>query len=190
MPKQVDHQARRQRLADTAAATIAAAGLEATNLRDVARAGGLTTGSVTHYFASKDELLTAAYEAMMARLAARQAAEPVPDDPAAIAPLLATYLPQDADSLAEWRVWLAFTARAVVDPALRTRHLGHYRRIIADLAAQLPGERATAGTRADVLVAMIDGLAIRIMLEPADWPAARVEATIAAALPLLTGDPP
>lgn len=188
MPKQVDHAARRRTLADTAAATIAAAGLEAANLRDVARAGGLTTGAVTHYFPSKDALLTAAYEAVMARLADRQASEPVPDDPSAITALLATYLPHDADSIAEWRVWLAFTARALVDPDLCARHTSHYARIIGDLARQLPGDPQTAAIRADALVGLIDGLAIRIMLEPADWPAPRVKATLAAVLPSLIGD--
>ena len=43
----------------------------------------------------------------------------------------------------------------------------------------------TALKQADLLVALIDGLSVRILLEPDDWPRARVIETLSAALPIL-----
>lgn len=176
MPKTVDHAARRESIAATAAAVIAAHGVAGASLRDVAAAGGVTTGAVTHYFPGRSDLIAAAYDRVMGRLLERL------EEPAGHGELLATlasYLPTDALGEAEWRIWLAFSAEALVDPALLARHRAYYAAITARLAADL------SPVQADLLVALIDGLAIRILLEPADWPAARITATLAAALPML-----
>ena len=60
MPKVVDHAARRAELVDAAWRVIAAEGLEAATVRRIAQAAGCTTGLVTHYFDSKDDMLVAA----------------------------------------------------------------------------------------------------------------------------------
>lgn len=176
MPKTVDHAARRDNLASTAAAVIAAHGLAGASMRDVAASAGVTTGSVTHYFPGRSDLIAAAYDKVMGRLLERL------DEPAGHGELLATmasYLPQDDESAAEWRVWLAFSAEALVNPALLARHRAYYAAITDRLAADL------SPPQADLLVALIDGLAIRILLEPADWPSSRITTTLAAALPAL-----
>lgn len=187
MPRAVDHAARRSSLALVTANVIAGAGLEATGLREVARASALTTGALTHYFASKAELLDAAYDAAMERILARQdawRASGARPDGAVLVGWLAEVLPLDADSLRDWRVWLAFSARALVDDRLRGRHRDYYARITTALAAELGGGPASPAL-ADLLVAIVDGLGVRIMLEPGDWPRSRVEATLALAVPHL-----
>ena len=187
MPRNVDHDARRSSLARATADVIAGGGLEATGLREVARATALTTGALTHYFASKAELLDAAYDAVMERILARQdawAASTARPDSAELVGRLAEILPLDAESLRDWRVWLAFSARALVDDRLRDRHRDYYARITAALAAELGGSPA-APALADLLVAIVDGLGIRIILEPGHWPRARVEAVLAMAIPQL-----
>ena len=83
-------------------------------------------------------------------------------------------------------MWLAFSARALVDARMLDRHRDHYARITATLAAELGGG-PDAQQVTDLLVAIVDGLGVRIMLEPGDWPRARVEATLALALPHLFG---
>jgi AcrR family transcriptional regulator len=45
MPRNVDHAARRDSIAATAATVIAANGMAGASLRDVAAAGGVTTGA-------------------------------------------------------------------------------------------------------------------------------------------------
>ncbi len=179
MPRVVDHAERRATLAEAAATLIADAGLDAAGLRQVARAGAVTTGAVLHYFDSKEALLDAAYAAVMARLAVRQQSGPALDglDTAALVAHIASFLPVDDKALRDWRVWLAFSARALVDPRFAAQHRAAYARITAALAADL-SELPNAAALADALVALIDGLAIRIMLEPGDWPPARVEAVL------------
>ena len=61
MPRVVDHEARRAEVAAVAADLIARRGLDGVSVRDVAAAGGYSTTVVTHYFASKRELLLQAY---------------------------------------------------------------------------------------------------------------------------------
>jgi AcrR family transcriptional regulator len=176
MPKTVNHSIRRSDLAQTAARMIAARGLAGASLRDVAAAGGVTTGAVTHYFPGRTDLIAAAYDKVMGRLIDRL------EEPAGHGELLATlasYLPHDPDSEAEWRVWLAFSAEALVNPDLAARHRAYYAAITARLAADL------SPVQADLLVALIDGLSVRILLEPDDWPRARVIETLSAALPIL-----
>lgn len=176
MPKIVDHDVRRSGLAQAAARVIASQGVSAASLRDVAAAGGVTTGAVTHYFPGRTDLIAAAYDKVMGRLLERL------EEPGGHTDLLATmasYLPQDPETEMEWRVWLAFSAEALVNPALSERHRAYYAAITARLAADL------SPVQADLLVAVIDGLSIRILLEPRDWPAARITATLAAALPML-----
>ncbi len=184
MPRIANHDARRQQLAEAAAGMIASAGLAGASLRDVAAAGGVTTGAVTHYFPGRSDLIAAAYDLVMGRLAQRLDGpeRAALSEPAAVAEALARFLPRDAETTDEWRVWLAFSAEALVDPALGARHRAHYAAILAAVAAELgPGGAVTA----DLLVAIIDGLAIRILLEPGDWPHERVVRTLSAALPLL-----
>jgi AcrR family transcriptional regulator len=130
---------------------------------------------VTHYFPGRSDLIAAAYDRVMGRILERL------DETAGHRALLATiasYLPQDPETAAEWRVWLAFSAEAMVNPDLMARHRAYYAAITARLAADL------TPVEADLLVALIDGLAIRILLEPDDWPAPRITATLAAALPM------
>ncbi len=183
MPRIADHDRRRQHLAATAAGVIARSGLAGASMRDVAAAGGVTTGAVTHYFPGRTALIAAAYDQVMGKLAERLDGPEHPDlrDTAALAGMLAQFLPHDAETQAEWRVWLAFSAEALVDPALAARHRAHYAGVLATIAAELGG-----AVQADLLVAIIDGLAIRILLEPDDWPRDRVLATLAAALPIFT----
>ncbi|MGH7780088.1 MAG: TetR/AcrR family transcriptional regulator [Candidatus Binataceae bacterium] len=56
----VDHQGRRREIARAAIRMIDARGLDGVRLRDVARDTQATTGTVTHYFSSKEEVLVAA----------------------------------------------------------------------------------------------------------------------------------
>ncbi len=186
MPKLVDHADRRSRLAEAAADVIAGQGLDATGLRAVADASALTTGAVTHYFASKAALIDAAYDAVMDRLLERQAEGFFgdPPAPAAIVDQMAAVLPVDSAGVRDWRVWLAFSARAIVDPRMQQRHRAYYARITAALAAELASAGAPA-VMADLVVAILDGLGIRMLLEPDDWPPSRVAATLAAAMPML-----
>src|SRR5690349_1597117 len=62
MARQADHTERRRLFAAAALSVISRDGLEGLTVREVAREAGFTTGALTHYFQSKDELLIAASE--------------------------------------------------------------------------------------------------------------------------------
>ena len=71
MPKVIDHAVRRAELVDAAWRVIAEEGLEAATMRRIAEAAGCTTGRVTHYFDSKDDVLVAALREVHSRAAKR-----------------------------------------------------------------------------------------------------------------------
>jgi AcrR family transcriptional regulator len=120
MPKVVDAVRRRRELAEAVWRVIRRDGLEQASVRNVAREAGLSMGSLRHYFRSQDELMAFALRMVIERIEQRIAALDPQDDPRRRAErVLSELLPMDADRRAENEVWLAFTARALVDPDLR-----------------------------------------------------------------------
>ncbi|QMW24311.1 TetR/AcrR family transcriptional regulator [Sandaracinobacteroides saxicola] len=182
MPKRVDPDERRARIADAAIESIAADGLDGTKLARISRRAGVTTGALTHYFEDKDAVLLAALEAVCERLMAKAAevdARPAIEQ-------LADALPVDEQSAKEWRVWIAFWGRAAFVPALARVHRDYYRRIEAALAAKIGGENAA--DIAAAIMAAVDGIGSRATLEPELWPPARQRALLTLMLkPLLEG---
>ena len=192
MPKQVDIDTQRRAIADAAIRVIGDGGLENARLRDVARAAGVTTGAVTHYFDGKDEVLLAALDEMVRRILEQEIALPgnMPRGEA-VFELAYAILPLDEASRNDWRVWMAFWGRAVADERMRARHRDYYVRMIGQLAEGLTGVGGLSPERAnqlaDAVVAAIDGVGARATLEPEHWPAARQRQTLATLLnPLLS----
>ena len=120
MPRQLDTDARRRELGEAAWRVIRRDGLEHASVRNVAAEAGLSAGSLRHVFPSQSELLGFALELVGERVAARIAAlDGSGEARAAVERVLAEIVPLDPDRRAEFEVWLAFVARARVDPALR-----------------------------------------------------------------------
>lgn len=174
MPKVVDPDERRDRVAAVAERVFAERGLEA-GLRDVALAGGWSTSVVTHYFDDKRELLEytlrRTIEAASARIEARVAA-----GHSRLAALLEENLPLDARRRRQWRLFITFWGRAVHDRTLeehqRRRHAG-FRAALADALDEALGRsrRFDSAFEARRLFALLDGLAVQAAFEPREWPA-------------------
>ena len=64
VPKKVDHQQRRELLAQAVWGLIADEGLSAVSLRSVAGRAGVSMGMVQHYFSTKDDMLGFALDAL------------------------------------------------------------------------------------------------------------------------------
>ena len=62
MPKIVDHEIRKAEFAAAACEAIFQHGIDALKLTNVATIAGCTTGALTHYFETKDELIIAAID--------------------------------------------------------------------------------------------------------------------------------
>src|SRR4051794_41751968 len=117
MPVFVDHEERRRQVVAVASRLIAEAGLDAVTVRDVANAAGCSTAIVSHYFHNKKELLFLTYEASIQRATGRSE-RALGADPGDLRAYLAEIMPLDEERLIEWKIWVAFWARAVSDPEI------------------------------------------------------------------------
>ncbi len=176
MPKIVDHDVERHRLAGAACRTVAKAGLEGATLRAIAEEAQCSTGPLVHYFGDKNQILIHAL-----RHAARETGMRMLDvharesGRAALRGMAAEGLPLDELRRAEWRVWLAFWGQAITAgadlAAEQNRRYTAWRRLMQAvlLQAQADGEldgRLDPEREAVLLVAFIDGIGIQAMFEP------------------------
>jgi len=173
VPKIVDPVERRQAVAAAVWRVVRRDGLAQASVRNVAREAGLSAGSLRHYFATQSELFAFTLRMIMERIERRIAALPAEPDPRRRAELvLAELLPMDAERAAENEVWLAFTARAMVDPELQVLRNEGYdalrggcRRLVQDLAGpNRPGHDIER--EAHRLHALVDGLAVHAAMRP------------------------
>ena len=181
MPKQVDHERRRAELAAALWRLVMRDGIEAASLRGVAAESGWSAGSLRHYFATHAELLAFAMELVAERVGERVRA--LREQRAPAARLLEQVLPLDDERLAEAQVWLAFTTRALVDPQLKDlRDSAHATlRGLCREAAELAGA-ADPDREGQRLHAVVDGLALHALLDPATTTPARQRELLADAL--------
>ncbi|UMG93988.1 TetR family transcriptional regulator C-terminal domain-containing protein [Nocardioides sp. TF02-7] len=191
MPKIVDRNERRRELAEAVWRVIRQDGVEQASVRNVAREAGLSAGSLRHIFSTQSELLQFAMRTVIDRVETRVAGIAVPDEPRAAAQVvLEQLLPLDEERRAENEVWVAFSARAMVDDHLRAvrddaydRLRGaaeHWIRLLTDLG---PEEQDVESER---LFSLIDGLALHAALRPDAATPERLKAVLAHHLDQLT----
>ncbi|MBC6460603.1 TetR/AcrR family transcriptional regulator [Actinomadura sp. HBU206391] len=173
MPKVVDPAERRSELAAAVWRVIRRNGLDHASVRNVAREAGLSMGSLRHYFATQSELMIFALQLIIDRIEARiEALHTEPEPRRQAERVLAELLPMDAERRAENEVWLAFTARAMVDHelrALKDRSFDTLRDGCRAMVRRLTGTGRSGldvELEADRLHALIDGLAVHAAMRP------------------------
>lgn len=185
MPKIVDFDERRLELAEATARLIARGGLGAATMRDVATEAGLTTGSVTHYFADKRELLVFTLNASLQRRRARRNAPGLATPAEVLRSSLLCALPVNDDRRRHWMVTVAFCALAAGDDELAAVQRDAYREFRDWVTTQLVECGVTAQVaRADAewLIALVDGVAMQALFDEDSWPATRQRAMLESAL--------
>ena len=184
-------------LTDALMRVVVKHGLDAVSIRSVARETGVSIGTVQYHFATKDDLLLAAYQRAIDQVTARahSLAERPPSAGAYVRSLLRELLPLDDRREAELRVALAFTARSVHSPRLTELYTQGYRALVDAVANALRaavehGEAAPEvepRTDATQAVALADGLAWHLLCAPsaltADAAAAALDAYLDRLLP-------
>jgi AcrR family transcriptional regulator len=121
MPKIVDHNQRREQLAEAAWRIIRRQGLEGVTVRSVAEEAGMSLGSLRHYFVTQSELLAFSMRLVSKRVTNRIEKISWSGDPRTdMQAMIDELVPLDDERLAECEVWLAFIGSALVDPALRS----------------------------------------------------------------------
>ena len=150
MPKRVDHEERRQQIADALLRTAATRGLHATGMREVAAEAGVSLRLVQYYFGTKEELLLAAMQYLAARFSARAVARfraaSGSGGPASprdiIAAILTEALPADEERRSFTIIYTAYLALSLTDPALAIAPLVKNSGVVIDVvAAQLQAAR-------------------------------------------------
>lgn len=175
MPKQVDHQERREQIAEAVCRLAGRQGLDAVTLRHVAAEAGVSMGRVQHYFTTKDEMLLFAFHTISERVE-RRIAEAVaeagknPSTRNVLRALLGELLPLGKQARGEAPVLTAFLARAVVDPTLAEFQREDSRRLRDFITEQIrtaPG-KLDPEREAVTLLALVDGLMTQILIGHTD----------------------
>ncbi|MCX2979665.1 TetR family transcriptional regulator [Halieaceae bacterium IMCC14734] len=131
MPKIVDHSERRAELSAVAAQVIAARGLEAATIREIAQASGYSKGVVEHYFDDKEQLISAALDSANHRYEVRATkATAGLQGLAALRQRILATLPMTSAERDEWKVRLVFWSLAAIQPQLRQRQRRRFGRAI------------------------------------------------------------
>jgi AcrR family transcriptional regulator len=176
MPRVVDAEQRRAELMRVTAEAIARDGLDGVTLRNVARSGGWTTGIVNHYFTDKRDLLLATFRSR-ADAARRRVADAMAAGATPLEALVESTLPLDDERMLNWQVWLAFWGAALGDDEMvavqRARHDEFEAALVAGLRDSQRAGRVRSAVDPSVealkLVALLDGIAVQAIFEPARW---------------------
>jgi AcrR family transcriptional regulator len=187
MPRPNVEAERREQILLATCAVISEVGLHDLRVADVARRAGVSSGIVHYYFDSKRAVLAAAFEFNFSRSLARRRAllesKRAPLD--LLAQLVESYLPGDGETLNAWRVWAELWAEALRDlefQAVNERVYGEWRQLVVELIVRAQGDgSARPGDPvelADMLIAMIDGLATQVLAHSPQMPAARMRGTL------------
>lgn len=196
MPRTSVGELRRGEIVDGAIRLIARAGYEATTMRGLAAELDVSTGTITHWFATKNQVLGATLEELASRFAARTAAElENANAPREILVALGdASVPDTPERADEQRVWGELGARAARTPELAERHerlyAGWRRQMEKAVEAGVAAgdfRRVDAAEWARTYAALIDGLALHVLLHPESVTPERMRAAIRAHLDVTLG---
>jgi AcrR family transcriptional regulator len=179
VPKIVDHDERRKELVDATWRVICRVGLHNTTVGMIAAEAGYSHGIVSHYFASKADVLFAAHRLTFARLKAKvdELLSGSRDAPAAakLRTVFEWMLPLDSERLTEAEVEINFWGQAVTTDdllsartkALETELAEWWLPLIAECRSE--GLIIASGGDASIaksLMAFIDGVSAYSVLFP------------------------
>ena len=171
MPKQVNHEERRQIIAEATWELIMKKGIEGTTVRSIAEEANLSLGSLRHYFSSQEELLSYSMELVKERVTERlekKFAQDMPMDELLVHFFL-EIIPLDDQSRLEMTVWFHFIANV----QFRHKFEGDDG-ILQALQQLLPVLEANGRLKPGIdfqeeietLYALVDGLAIHCLFAP------------------------
>ncbi|MED3625274.1 TetR/AcrR family transcriptional regulator [Neobacillus thermocopriae] len=175
MPKIVDHEKQKQIVAEAAIRVIKREGIEQATVRNIAKEANLSVGSLRHYFSTQSELYAFTMNFVSERVKQRIKRMNFDGPPiVVIKNLLKEFIPLNEETRVEMEVWLAFTTKALVDPYLQPLSEKVYEElkfvmsyIIEKLIQNgLTKPHINQDLETDRLYALIDGLAMHIIMHP------------------------
>ena len=179
-----DHDARRQDVARAVLCALGERGFANLTMRAVAAELGSSTGVLTHYFASKDELQVFALKALLDTVDQRARAVAAPGMPTLRA-LLLGMLPLTGEAAVANRIWISSRDVVLADAQLTAAYAATYAHSRDRLEGAIRSAQA-AGELDDVepaelaagLHAVALGVSVQAVLEPAAFPPERQIALI------------
>lgn len=170
MPKIVDPNQRRSEFISASWNIISEEGFGAVTMRKVATEAGCTTGALTHYFSDRQELLIAALRAAHDAAAARMAvaANAAKSDFDRLEAVIMESLPLDQTRLKEWKVWLAFWSASTNHSQLAHENADRYREWQSAVELLLSPFTESVRYEAELLIALTDGLGLKLARETND----------------------
>jgi AcrR family transcriptional regulator len=175
MPKEVDHDERREQLLEAVWTVVARDGLEGATVRVIAKETGWSSGVLAHYFADKDEIIESALALAYERIAHRWDEKlEGKSGIAALQELVLDNLPLDDQRELETKFLMNYWSRAIREgervPRPRRRGAELIDRL-RELAAQgqAAGEIVAEDDPEDIaerLLGLIDGFSLHTLLDP------------------------
>lgn len=175
MPKFVDHEKKKEILAEATWRIIRKEGIERATVRNIAEEAGISTGSMRHYFSTQSELFAFAMKLVSDRVRERVqniafTGKPFEDAQTVLLELL----PLDEERSAEMEVWIAFNIKALSDPDLQALSSQFYEEMmlgithIIDTFIKVGLAKPTIHREEEIeiLYALIDGLAWHSIMQP------------------------
>ena len=163
--KKVDHDSRREEVAEAAARLIADKGMEGLTTRALARTMGCSIGVLSHYFGSKDEIVLAAFNWADSNIDRRMegllAENPTLDT---FIPVIRAGLPLTEESDIEWRVRFNLYSHTLTssDDLIRQQEkLQNFRTLFNELIA---GLQERGEIRSDILSRDITSVAFDLVI--------------------------
>lgn len=173
MPRIVNHDLRREELAQHVWELIRREGIGGVTIRNLAQQSGWSSGAIRHYLPDRESILAFAAEQLNTRAEQRGYALPLTGYPFTdFQQLLHLFLPLDDETRLWMEVWLAYLSAAVREESYADTHGILFKNISAVLR-QFLTEFARYGwlphhtpeQAATELHALVDGLSIHLLLK-------------------------
>jgi AcrR family transcriptional regulator len=144
-------------------------GLENVTFREIAAEMRATTGTVVHYFRTKDEVLLHALDHLISAMQTNIESQVGRSEGLErLERMVHACLPLDEESELGWRIWLAFLKSSIGSEKLSSEHSRRYllmrNTLVSELKLLVSQARVRPGLNlvleADALVALIDGIGV------------------------------
>jgi AcrR family transcriptional regulator len=186
-----DHKAKSRELIEAARYVIAHHGYTAASLRKVGQRLGRTTGSVTYYFSSKEEMIKSVADSLFDELDETLDKSSEEIDLQAIFDNLTVW--EKPQKKVAWLVYFHLLGHAATDPALASvfrRRSGQLRAKTAAIVAQCQRQGVarsdfSADLLADQITAIVDGWFMMAPVEPARFKPTRINALVRMSIAML-----
>jgi AcrR family transcriptional regulator len=175
---------RRHQILEAACEAIAERGFAAVRISDVAAKAATSTGTVHYYFENRRDVLRQALRFAFEQSLTRQLGElaKLRSPRRRLERLIELNLPNAEEVTQEWVVWMEFWLEAVHHPEMRPMNeqlYGTWRKVVADIitAGQASDDfrqDVDADSLANRFVALMDGLAIQVLLHSPEMTVAKM----------------